>query len=263
MVGGWAVVGGLAGLLLGAPILAGLFLGASPAAAGTIDTAVLEHPWPRSWVRELELGRYPVRWRQAASRTEGIFAGVRCEAPLPQRQVWELATEYQDLGAMTPGITAVRYLEQSPTRQVIQVDVTVLWKNLRLTFEVEQEPPDVIRFQLVNEAVGTYRGLCRFAPRRHAGSTSGLSGTGSSERKPASEGKTAGRSSESTEVELATWLQPARPVPAGLILLVERIVLLQGVREFLETCEARGVEREVEGHRAAEDDCAQISSVAD
>lgn len=184
-----------------------------PAWAGSIDTAFIEQPWPRQWVRELEVGPHPVRWRQRASKQDGLFAGVRFTAPLPRQRVWELANRYDDIGTLTPGVTAVRFLEQSPTRQVIQIDVKVLWKTLRLTFEVEQTPPEAIRFRLVNELLGEYRGVCRFE-----------------EAAPGADGRPA------TALELSTWLKPARPVPAGLLLAVERMVLLQGARGFLETC---------------------------
>jgi len=183
-----------------------------------IDTEFLERPWPNQWVHELEVGRHPVRWRQRASRRDGIFAGVRFDVPLERQTVWGLANDYQDIGQLTPGVTAVRYLEQSETRQVIAVDVKVLWKELTLTFEVERDPPRAVRFRLVNEVLGEYRGLCVFDE---------------------SPGPEAGGRSDATRVELATWLLPSRPVPMRLLLLVERMVLLTGVREFLESCEAR------------------------
>ena len=161
------------------------------------------------------MGRHPVRWRQRASKADGLFAGVRFTAPLPQQAVWDLANDYQDVGQITPGVTAVRYLERSETREVIQLDVKVLWKTLTLTFEVEKEPPRLMRFRLVNEALGEYRGISVFAE----------------------EGPAGGAHPSGTGVELATWLKPSRPVPMGLLLLVERMAMLQAAREFLETCE--------------------------
>ncbi len=187
----------------------------SPPSQARIDTAFIEQPWPRQLVRELEVGRYPVRWRQHASHADGLFAGVRFTAPLAQQRVWDLANDYHDIGTMTPGVTSVRFLEQTPTRQVIQVDVKVLWKSLRLTFEVEQVPPQAVRFRLVNKLLGEYRGVCLFE-----------------EQPPAANGRPA------TAVALSTWLKPARPVPIGLLMTVERVILLKGVREFLATCES-------------------------
>lgn len=179
-----------------------------------IDTEFLQRQWPRQRVRELEVGRYPVRWRERASRKEGIFAGVRFEAPLERRAVWELSNDYNDVGHNVPGVVAVRYLERSETHEVIQIDAKVLWKKLTLNFEVEKEPPRIIRFRLVNAALGEYRGICSY------------------EEQPTSvTGQPVG-----TTVELTTWLKPARPVPMGLLLMVERMALLQGVREFLKAC---------------------------
>ena len=177
--------------------------------AAAIDTELIQRPWPDQQVHEFEVGRHAVRWRQRASRTDGIFAGVRFEIALPRQTVWTLANERQDVGRTIPGVTAVRVLEQSETREVIDVDVKVLWHRVTLHFEVEKEPPRVVRFRLVNRALGEYRGVCVF------------------------------EESPGTSVELATWLQPARPVPMGLLLLVERMALLQGARQFLLQCDRR------------------------
>ena len=184
---------------------------AVPLWAGTIDTAFLEQPWPRERTRETEVGRHAVTWRESAGKQEGIFAGVRFTAPLGRRDVWALANESQDVGAITPGVTAVRYVERTERREVIEVDVKILWRSLTLRFEVEKEPPAIVRFRLVNEALGEYRGLSRFEE----------AGTGQ------------------TTVDLVTWLKPNRPVPIRLLLVVERIAMLQASREFLERCEQR------------------------
>ena len=178
-----------------------------PSWAG-IETDVLERPWPRQQVREYEIDKYAVRWRQRVSKAEGIFAGASFVAPSPPERTWALATDYTDLGRMTPGVSSVRFLEQTPTRQVVQIDVKVLWKNLTLTFEVEQDPPNALRFRLIDDFIGEYRGVSLFR----------LEG-------------------EQTAVELATWLKPAVKVPSRLILWAERVVLLKGIRRFLETCE--------------------------
>lgn len=178
--------------------------------AGSIDTAFLEQPWPRQRVKEYEVWKYPVRWRQAISAEDGIFAGASFVAPSPLERTWELATDYSDLGARTPGVTSVQWLERTPTRQVIQIDMNVLWKSLRLVFEIEQEPHEAVRFRLRNPIFGEYRGVCLMRAE-------GLQ----------------------THVELSTWLSPATRVPSGLVLSVERMVMLQGIREFLQACEQR------------------------
>ena len=176
--------------------------------AGTIETAFLEQPWPRQHVRETEVYKYAVRWRQKASKTEGIFAGASFTAPTPHHKTWDLATDYTDLGKMTPGVSSLRFLEDTPTRKVIQVNVEVLWKELSLTFEVEHEPPNAVRFRLLNEFIGEYRGVCLLRPQ-----------------------------GDGTAAEVATWLNPAVRVPARLILWAERVVILKGIRNFLKTCE--------------------------
>ena len=215
----------MGGLAVSLGLLSMLHLGAAEEPAGsshtasTIETDFLERSWPRQWVRDLEVGRYEVRWRQRASRNDGIFAGVQFVAPLEQHTVWELANDYSDIGKVTPGVTAVRFLKQDANRQVIQIDVKVLWKTLQLNFEVEQDPPNAVRFRLRNQALGEYRGVCVFKEAaRQAG-----------EDQP-----------NGTTVELSTWLKPTRPVPMGLLLVVERMTFLQGVKSFLETCEKHG-----------------------
>ncbi len=207
----WILIGFVLATLVVAPAAWALSAQDRPGqAGGSIDTALLELPWPRQRVRETEVGRYPVQWREKANRREGIFAGVTFSAPLERQAVWDLAADYGDIGAKTPGVTAVRVLEQSDERQVIEVDAKVLWKTFTLRFEVERDPPQVMRFRLTDARLGEYRGVCRF------------------EQTP-----------DGTAVELATWLKPARPVPAGLILLVERMTFLQGVKGFLEACDRR------------------------
>jgi hypothetical protein len=179
--------------------------------AGSVDTTLLEQPWPKERLHTTEVGRHEVVWRQSASKQAGIYAGVRFTAPLGRDEVWAMSNEYEDIGAITPGVTAVRYVERSELREVIEVDVKVLWKSLTLRFEVEKEPPSAVRFQLKNEVLGEYRGLSKFT---EAGS-----------------GK--------TSVDLVTWLKPNRPVPMRLLLIVERIAMLHAAREFLTRCEAR------------------------
>ncbi len=198
-------------------LLVGVLCGSSAAFAGPIETTALQQSWPRQRIRSYEVGRHDVRWREAASRKDGIFAGVSFTAPLARPRVWDMANDYSDVGHMTPGVESVRFLENTPTRQVIQIDVKVLWKRIRLTFEGAQDPPTAIRFRLANQAIGEFRGLCLF-----------------SEVASPSSGTTA---AAQTSVELDTWLKPARPVPVGLLLLVERMNLLQGIKEFLVTCD--------------------------
>lgn len=188
-----------------------LLLVCASAWAEAIDTAFIEAPWPKQRVQETEVGRHAVRWRSRASKQDGIFAGVGFAASLDEAAVWKIANEYQDVGKMTPGVTAVRYLERSDTHEKIAIDVKILWKTLTLTFDVEKEAPRIMRFRLVNKALGEYRGVCRF------------------DAAPASKD-----GMPSTTVELATWLKPAHPVPMRLLLTVERMTMLQGARKFLD-----------------------------
>ena len=205
-------------------IAVGLLCLATEASAWTINAEFLKPPWSKQVVREFEVGRYPVRWRQRVSRNDGLFTAVRFEVSLGRQAVWGRANDYSDVGRMTPGVTAVRFLEQSPSRQVIQLDVKVLWKTLQLTFEVEQEPPREIRFRWADQRFGEIRGLCVFE-----------------EPPPPTQPGTAVRASASTTVEMATWFKPSRPVPLGLLLVVERVALLHAAKAFLESCEQSNV----------------------
>ncbi|MBI3321850.1 MAG: hypothetical protein HYZ91_06250 [Candidatus Omnitrophica bacterium] len=197
--------------------LLGIALISPSAFAGSIDTNSLAAPWPKQRVRDLEVGRYDVRWRDRLSKRDGVWAGAHFTAPLARQRVWDLATDYHEIGKKTPGVTAVRVVEESADRQVIQLDVKVLWKTLTLTFEVEQDPPKALRFRLVHPALGEYRGVCLFEETRDV------------ERQ--------GFPHRATPVALSTWLKPSRPVPLGLLLVVERMALLQGIKGFLEACD--------------------------
>ncbi len=185
---------GLAGLLIAPPVW-----------AGSIDTAFIEAAWPKQWVHEYEVGTDTVRWRQKASRAEGIFAGAGFVAPTDLQKTWELSTSYADLGPMTPGVNAVTIVEETENRRVIAIDLKVLWKDLHLVFEVEQEPPKAVRFRMVHDIIGDYRGVCWLESAEGGG----------------------------THVELATWLKPSVNVPSRLVLWVERSVMLKGIRNFL------------------------------
>ncbi|MBI4343689.1 MAG: hypothetical protein HY601_02615 [Candidatus Omnitrophica bacterium] len=191
-----------------------LICAASPALASEpIDTAFLQGAWPKQRVRTLEIGRYPARWRQQASRADGVFAGLEFEAPCPRQELWSRTTDYADLRDDVPGVLKVEVTPQGPGRWEVTVQMQVLWKTFRLRFEVEEARlagQDEVRFRLSHPVIGEYRGVCWL-------------------RDAAGSGRTA--------VGLATWLQPARPVPVRLILLVERMALLRGMRNFLESLE--------------------------
>ena len=186
---------------------------AGTASAGRIDTSMLEHGWPHETVRKFEVGRYPVRWRQRVSRAEGVLTGVRFDAPVDRQTAWGLAKDYAVLWEMTRAVKAVRYLERTPGRDVIELDMKILWKKLTLRFELEQTPPAEIRFQLLHSKLAQYRGLCRFEERASPGGP------------------------VATPTEISTWIKPSRAVPLGLLLIVERALMLEGAKHFLKECE--------------------------
>lgn len=193
--------------------ICGIFLSANFVSAGSIDTEFIEQPWPKQWERHFEVGKWPVVWRQYASKEGGIFASIRFRAPLDQETVWNLTSDYKDIGEMIPGVSAVTYLEDTPNRQVIQMDVEVLWKQLRLVFEIERDPPNAVRFRMFNERLGEFRGVSKLE--------SVMDDSGNSY----------------TDMELATWLKTVKPVPAGLLLISQRMMLVEAARNFLDACE--------------------------
>lgn len=190
------------------PLIALLVAGTALPAAAAIDVVRLQQPWPRQRTRTYEVGKYPIQWRQAVDKTTGLCAGVRFTAPLALQATWDLAQDYRGVGQRTPGVEAVRFKEDTPGRQLIELDVTVLWRNITLQFLVERDAPHRLRFELLDSPFGVYRGYAAFA-----------------------------QVSGGTVVELATQLQPAHRVPARLLLFVERLALLGGARAFLEACE--------------------------
>lgn len=194
----------------------------------SIQTDFLEAAWPKERVRQLEVGRHEVRWRQAVSKADGILVGTRFVVPRPPQQTWELANQYSDLGRMTESIESVTYLEDTPTRKVVQLKAKVLWKRFVMTFLVEQDAPETIRFELRERDLFLYRGICRFRPAEPFDSALPRSGRIPSEV----EGE------QGTAVAFATQIKPAVRAPTGLILLAERIVLLQGIKAFYQACEA-------------------------
>ncbi len=181
----------------------------SRTASATIDTTDLEAPWPKQHVRELEVRRHHVRWRQYASGKDGIFVGARFVSPASVADAWNISADYGELKRLTPGVKSVRVIEESPTREIVETEIKVLWKTIRLRFEVERDPPRAVRFRLVHQHIGEYRGVCLIQPH--------------GERE--------------SEVEMITWLKPAVRLPTGLILSIQRMVFLQGIRNYLADCE--------------------------
>lgn len=177
-------------------------------AAEAVDSAGLRQPWPKQKVREFEVGRHTVRWRQKAHKKEGIFAGVRFTAPAGREKVWHLANDYSDVGRMTPGILAVRRTAQGANRETIEVDIKVLWKRMTLRFEVEREPPEAVHLRWADARFGEFVGVASFEA-----------------------------ASDQTQVELSTHFKPLRPVPMRLLLGVERLAMMGAVRNFLKACE--------------------------
>ena len=191
----------------GGLFLIGLLCLAPPLSAEQ-STRLLE-PWPEQRSRTYEVDKYPVAWRQKASKAEGVFAGVRFTAPTPPQQAWDLATGYDDIGQGTAGVTSVKVTPLAEGRERIDVSLKVLWKRVTLHFDVERHPPELVMFRLDNPRIGDYEGVCRFSP-----------------------------DGQGTRLEAATRFRPAmRGVPYRLMLLAERITILNGIKSFLALCE--------------------------
>ncbi len=180
-----------------------------------IDTEALQQSWPKQHVHDYELGRYNVRWRQKLSKQKGLWAGVSFTVPQPRSVVWGLSNDYSDVGKMTPGVQAVRIRQEGANRKVVQIDMKILWKELTLTFEFEEDPPDTLRFRWYDNRFGEYIGIAVFTES-----------VAKSEKEPAQ-----------TTVELSTHFESYRPVPLRLLLGVERAAMLSATRDFLKSCE--------------------------
>jgi len=189
--------------------------GAAVLAAAAIDTETIERPWPKEHTREYEVGRDTVRWRQKVDKRQGLFAGMRFTVPRERQAVWKLSNDYSGVGHITPGVEAVRYIKEGPNRQIIEVDMKVLWKLFTLRFEMEQEPPKAVRFRWADERFGEYLGVAVFEE---------VAGTGKD-------------AAPATRVDLSTRFLPVHPVPMHLLLGVERIAMLTAAKKFLKACE--------------------------
>ncbi|HEX9780700.1 MAG TPA: SRPBCC family protein [bacterium] len=197
--------------LVGVPLLAAqiVSLSAGAPAHGAIETEFIEAAWRERPGTELEVGPHPVRWRQHVGEAGELFAGVAFTAPLAREAFWEVAADPDELEAVSPDIVSVTVLESSPSRRVVQIDARILWMTVPLTFEIEEDRPELIRFRLLSGLIGEFRGVCRL--------------TDEADQAP---------DEPRTSVELSTWLNPSRPVPGRLVLALERMVMLNGVREL-------------------------------
>ena len=192
---------------------------AATAAAATIDTRFFDRPWPHEWTHRYEVGRHVVDWRQGGSRATGTFARARAAVPLPQETVWELSNDFPALGRMTPAVKAVRMLDEQPAHQIIEVDLHVFWKHLRLTFEVDKQPPRAMQFRLIHSGAGQCQGVCLLTENPQA--------------------LVNGKAMPSTTIELVIWVKPTRRISTRLLLFVKRTTILQGIKAFLAACDAR------------------------
>lgn len=203
-------------------VLAFLIAWTAPAAAGSIDTAFLEGPWPKERVRVTEVHKYAVQWREYLDKEKGMYMGVRFTAPTDHETTWELATaNYADVGKTVPGLRAFRTIEDTPERKVIEMDIKILWKEMTLTFEIERQPPDVLRFRMISKQIGQYIAVYKLSEPT---------------------GVITSMEPAVTQIEFSTWLMPARPVPMGMLATAERMIFLRMAREFLKACEARYLE---------------------
>ena len=182
-------------------------------AASTLGTEWLSDTWPGERVRTIEVRNHPVRWRQAKRRDEGAFAGVRFHAPIARSDAWAASTDYPRVGRTLSPVTRVTVTEKGGGLRLVEVEGKILWRTVRLAFEVEQEPPDLLRFRLVKSRLGEYEGICLFEPAAGGGTT----------------------------IELSTRVLPASArVPLGMLLVFERMAMLQGVQGFLEASARHG-----------------------
>lgn len=170
---------------------------------------MLEGPWPGQREHTYEVGHAQVQWRQRASATEGMFTGARFTAAVPRERAWVLSNDYSGLGTKTPGIQAIRVVEESPHHKRFEVDIKVLWKSATLRIELDEEPPELLRFRMDTLRLGRYIGRARMRAV----------------------------DASHTEVDLATWLSPPTRVPRGLVMWAQRVAIFGGIRNFLKACE--------------------------
>jgi hypothetical protein len=192
----------------------GLLLAAGVCAAEPIDVEWLRGAWARAPAREFEVGRHPVQWRQQVGTDGGVLAGLEFAAPCGREALWRQLADAPALGRHLPGVRAVAVTPQGPDRRLIEVTMRVLWKELRLRFEVEQQrlgAEDEVRVRLSHEALGEFLGLCALRD-------------GSGEAR-------------SSTVRFVSLLRPGRPVPSGVILWAQRAALVRGARNFLASAE--------------------------
>lgn len=180
-----------------------------------IDTGSLEQPWPKQLCRDYEAGRFPVKWRHKLIKKEGLFAGVSFTAKGGLQAVWDLATDYSNVDKATAAIQALRVREESANRQSVEVELKVLWKTMTLTFEVEKEAPNALRFRWNDMRFGEFKGVALF-----------------SEEAASKENPEGG-----TRVAVSTLFHPYRAAPLRLLLGFQRMAMLHASRDFLEACE--------------------------
>lgn len=170
----------------------------------------LARPWPRERARHIEVGRTDVVWREATLKHRQILAGADFTVPSDVATTWSALTDYRALGPLTPGVTRVELLEETPTRRLVQVTIALRTlfgtRTLQLRYAIDQEPPRWVTFRLLENPFVDYRGRVELT---------------------AADG--------GTRLALATALHPRVAIPSWLLLWVERHVVLGGIRTWLTT----------------------------
>jgi hypothetical protein len=184
-----------------------------------IDTTELEQPWPTQRMRVTEVGTHAVHWRQWDGKDRGLFGSMEFVVPYPLDVVWEQSTNLDDIVAVSPDIQSMRIVETAGHRTVVEAKVRVLWRVVTMVFEIEETPQEVVRFRLYHSETGEYVGMTRFTPV-------------TAEQAPATDG-------EHTGMVVSTRFRFARQVPGAVVLPLQRMILLRGMKRFMEGCQEK------------------------
>ncbi len=184
-------------------------------AFGSIQTGDLTHKWVEYSERTYEVRRYDVDWRWRVSSDEKIHTGLSFTLPFPRQLLWNQSLKYSLIGEKTRGVKKIEVLYQDAHREIVQVTLKVLWKTATLKIEFERNEPREIRFQIDHSKFGHFRGVVEFKEVPRAGD----------------------HLQKATEGELTAVFQPAYDLPSGIVLMVQRMVLLRGLRAYFELCE--------------------------
>ncbi len=165
--------------------------------------------------REYEVHKYVVTWYAMAPGENKLYSRASYDLPFPRQLIWDEAIKYEQVAKSARGVKRLDVLYEDEHKQVVELAIKVLWTDWVFQFEIEREAPRTMTFRVDHPKLGQCRGYSEFTEK----------------------GKVGASEMAQTHVELVMSLEPAVSVPDNMVLMIQKMIVLRGLRSFFELCE--------------------------